>query len=134
MAAQIATDPAHPAGAETPHPPTLRRHVSAEAVWLTVICLVDLLTTLWWVSQGQAGEGNPVLAYYLDKGHVPFILAKLFMFVPSLIIAEWYRPRNPVFIHRVLRWVVILYLTIYAVGVFGHYRNALGFYRVISGH
>ncbi|HEU4752686.1 MAG TPA: DUF5658 family protein [Armatimonadota bacterium] len=114
-------------------PGLLARRISPEAGWLTGICLLDLLTTLWWISQGQAHEGNPFLAHYLSYGHVPFIAAKLFTFVPAVVIAEWYRPRNPALIHRVLRWTIILYLAIYVAGVFGHYRNAAGFYRAVFG-
>jgi len=108
---------------------TLQRTVSAEALAIAAICLLDLVTTLYWVSQGQAREGNPVLAYFLDMGAGPFVLAKLVTFVPALVAAEWYRPRNPALIIRVMRWVIALYLFLYVAGVAAHYGQVLEFYR-----
>jgi hypothetical protein len=109
--------------------PTMHRTVSSEAVCITWICLLDLMTTLYWVSQGQAREGNPLMAFFLDQGVVPFIVAKIFTFAPALVVAEWYRPQNPQLIHRLLRWVIAGYLFIYVAGVAGHYGRVTEFYR-----
>jgi uncharacterized protein DUF5658 len=106
-----------------------RRTVTQEGVAIAFICLLDLLTTLYWVSQGQAREGNPVLAFFLDQGMVPFIVAKLTTFVPALIVAEWYHPRNPRLITRVMRWVIVGYFVLYIAGVAGHHGRVLEFYR-----
>jgi len=107
----------------------LHRHISAEALIITAICMLDLATTLFWVSQGQAREGNPFMAWVLDQGHVPFIAVKILTFAPAVAAAEWYRPHNPVLITRVLRWVIILYLAVYLGGVGLHYGRPLEFYR-----
>ena len=109
--------------------PTMHRTVSQEAVCITWICLLDLGTTLYWVSQGQAREGNPLMAFFLDQGVVPFIVAKICTFVPALIMAEWYRPRNPRLIHKLLRWVIAGYFFIWVAGVAGHYGRVSEFYR-----
>jgi hypothetical protein len=109
-----------PAGPQT-RAGWLQRGVSAETGWLAAICLLDLVTTLYWVSQGQATEGNAVMARFLSQGHVPFIVAKLAMFVPALVLAEWYRPRNPELVTRVLRWVALAYLVAYALSLAAHY-------------
>ena len=110
-------------------PAVYKRTVSNETVAITAICLLDLLTTLYWVSQGQAREGNPALAYFLDQGPVPFILVKLFTFVPALVLAEWYRPKNPRLITKALRWTIAGYFFLYVAGVGAHYGRALEFYR-----
>lgn len=107
----------------------LRRTVSGETLCMTFICLLDLLTTLYWVSQGQAREGNPLLAYFLDVGPGAFITAKILTFAPALVAAEWYWPRNPKLISKLLRWVIIGYLFLYVVGVGAHYGRVLEFYR-----
>lgn len=107
----------------------LRRTVSAESAAIATICLVDLLTTLYWVSQGTAREGNPVMAYFLQIGTGAFITAKVLTFAPALVAAEWYRPRNPAFVRRLLQWVIVGYLAIYIAGVGAHYGRALEFYR-----
>ena len=110
-------------------PAVLRRAVSNETIWLSAICLLDLITTLYWVSQGQAREGNPALAFFLDQGVFPFVAVKLFTFVPALIIAEWYRPRNPRLISKALQWTIIGYLFLYVAGVGAHFGKVLDFYR-----
>ena len=104
------------------------RKVSPETIWLSIICMADLMTTLWWVSQGTAREGNPVMAYFLGYGPATFILAKIGAFLPALVIAEWYRPRNPELICRVMRWVIGLYLAIYLAGVAAHTGRPFEFY------
>src|SRR5207249_1419375 len=107
----------------------LQRTISRETLTITAICLIDLLTTLYWVSQGQAREGNPVLAYFLRIGPGAFISAKVLTFAPALVGAEWYRTRRPEFVARLLRWVIAGYLFFYMVGVGAHYGRALEFYR-----
>ncbi len=107
----------------------LNRWVSGEAVCLTFICLLDLLTTLYWVSKGQAREGNPLMDYFLRQGTVSFIIAKVSMFAPAIVAAEWYRPRNPRLIQRLMRWTIFGYLYLYVVGVAAHYGKVVEFYR-----
>lgn len=107
----------------------LSRRVSAETLWITLICLLDLVTTLYWVTHGMAQEGNPVLAYFLDMGIAPFILAKVVTFVPAIVVAEWYRPHNPALITRAMRWVIAGYLVIYVSGVGAHQGDAVEFWR-----
>jgi hypothetical protein len=107
----------------------LHRVISAEALIITAICMLDLATTLFWISQGHAREGNPVMAWVWDQGHVPFIAVKILTFAPAVAAAEWYRPHNPVLITRVMRWTIILYLAVYIGGVGMHYGRALDFYR-----
>lgn len=107
----------------------LQRRVSVEAACLTFICLLDLVTTLYWVSQGHAREGNPLMDFFLRQGSVSFIIAKLSLFVPAIVAAEWYRPRKPRMIQRLMRWVIVGYLVLYVAGVAGHYGKIIEFYR-----
>jgi hypothetical protein len=99
--------------------------VSPEALWIAGICLLDLVTTLYWISRGEAREGNWLMARFLESGQVAFIAAKLLMFVPALVLAEWYRLRNPELIARVMRWVILAYVAAYALGVAAHYGYRL---------
>jgi hypothetical protein len=85
---------------------------------LTVICLVDLTTTMWLVSNHGAREGNTVMNYFLNWGYVPFIGAKLLMFLAPLALLEWARRRNPKFVTGMLRFAIVLYLAIYCAGVY----------------
>jgi hypothetical protein len=111
--------------------PVLQRTVSQETVCIAFICLLDLITTLMWVREGRAREGNPFMAYFLSLGIGPFIVAKVSTFVPALVAAEWYRPYNPTLVVRALRWAIIGYLFLYSAGVLGHHGKALEFYASI---
>ena len=111
------------------HLPFLSRTPSRETIIIAAICLLDLLTTLYWVSQGQAKEGNPVMAYFLNVGPGAFVSAKVLTFAPALVVAEWYRTRRPEFVTRLLRWVIAAYLFLYIAGVGAHYGRVLDYYR-----
>jgi hypothetical protein len=93
----------------------LRRTVSPETVWITTVCLLDLASTLYWVSHGMAHEANPLLARFLEQGSAPFIAAKTASFLPALMFAEWYLPRNPPLVRSSLRCVMTAYVLIYLV-------------------
>ncbi len=108
------------------HP--LHRTISQEALLISAICMLDLATTLYWIGQGYAKEGNPIMAWVLSRGHVPFIGVKILTFLPAVVAAEWYRPRNPRLITKLLRWVIALYLFLYVSGIFAHYGKVLEFY------
>ena len=107
------------------HPSLAKRYVSGETLLLSAICMADLLTTLYWVGQGQAREGNPLMAHFLHLGPGAFIWAKVVTFAPALALAEWYRPRNPQLIRRVLQLVIVGYLAAYVLGVMAHPGNPI---------
>lgn len=89
-----------------------------ETFVLAALCLLDLSSTIWWVSYRNASEGNPLMAYYLlHGGTVAFALAKLVLMVMPLFIAEWARRLRPRFVHAALRVGIAGYLGLYALGV-----------------
>jgi hypothetical protein len=92
--------------------------VSSETWIVAALCAADLLSTLFLVRQHGADEGNSLMSFYLQHGTGTFIAAKCLLFVPALLIAEWYRRRNPRLISTSLRGVIVMYLVFYAVGVF----------------
>ena len=91
--------------------------VSKETWIVAALCAVDLFSTLFLVHQYGAEEGNAVMSFYLKQGTWQFIAAKCVMFVPALMIAEWYRRRNPQLVTSALRGVIVMYVAFYAVGV-----------------
>ena len=109
--------------------PLLGRKVSDETVAIAFLCLLDLITTLYWVSQGQAREGNPLMAYFLDMGAGWFVAAKVLMFAPALVLAEWYRQRKPELVTLLLRWVARFYVVLYIAGIFAHRGQVIEFYQ-----
>jgi hypothetical protein len=92
--------------------------VSKETWIVATLCAVDLLSTLLLVQRQGADEGNSLMSFYLQQGTGNFIAAKCLMFIPALLIAEWYRRRNPRLVSTTLRGVIVMYLVFYAVGVF----------------
>ena len=102
---------------ETATPPRLR--LAPESVVLAVICLLDLCSTIFWVSYRHATEGNPVMAYYLTHwGIAGFAAAKMVLLAMPLLIAEYARRTNPRFVHNALRFGIIGYISLYSLGVF----------------
>ena len=98
--------------------PNDKRKVAWESYTLAAICLLDLLTTLFWVSYRDAAEGNPLMAFYLKNGGTPaFIAAKLVLCAMPLFVAEWARRTRPRFVRSALRFGIIAYITLYGVGV-----------------
>ena len=91
--------------------------VSRETWIVAVLCAADLFSTLHLVRQQGADEGNSLMSFYLQQGTGTFIAAKCLMFIPALLIAEWYRRRNPRLISTTLRGVIVMYLVFYAIGV-----------------
>jgi hypothetical protein len=90
---------------------------SRETLVVAALCFADLISTLLLVRHHQAGEGNFLMDFYLQQGMPMFVAAKCLLFVPALLMAEWYRRKNPRLIIQTLRLVIVLYAAFYAVGV-----------------
>lgn len=97
-----------------PNESLLKRPTSSEGLWLATVAMADLLTTLYWVSQGQAREGNPFMAQALAAGVGPFITVKLLLTVPAILVLEWYRSRRPDVVRRLQRLTLSAYLMAYS--------------------
>ena len=95
-----------------------RCRIAPESLVLAAICLLDLVTTVFWVTYRNALEGNPLMAYYLQWGGTPaFIGAKIVLCVFPLFIAEWARRTRPQFVLASLRFGIVAYITLYGMGV-----------------
>src|SRR6266849_371298 len=91
--------------------------MSRETGIVGALCAIDLLSTLALIQHQGADEGNGLMSFYLRQGTGAFIAAKCLLFVPALLIAEWYRRRNPRLVLLTLRTVIVMYVCLYAVGV-----------------
>ena len=90
-----------------------RRLFAWENVALTVICLADMISTLYWVHAGVAQEDNPIFAAWLPHGDFAFCTMKLLSFLPLILLATYYRPRRPRLIKVAMRATLFLYITMY---------------------
>jgi len=101
------------------HRRSYRLPVSIETLILAVICLLDLVSTVYWVRHIDAEEGNPLMAFYLHHGGVAaFAIAKAILCFGPLAVAEWARRHHPRFVHAALRCGIAGYVGLYGLGVF----------------
>jgi hypothetical protein len=100
-------------------------HLCRESKIVASLCVADLISTLVFVRGHGATEANMVMRFYLQYGLVAFIGAKCLLFLPALLIAEWYRHRNPRLITGTLRLVILLYVSLYGMGVYTLNRDRL---------
>jgi hypothetical protein len=115
----------------TPHP---RRSISTSSASATsaqskaslgvteiyvfgAICLLDMLSTVYFYDRGLANESNPILSYWLKRSVTAFCVAKLLSFVPMLAACAYYRTRNAAFVVKALRIAMAAYITIYVCSV-----------------
>jgi hypothetical protein len=99
-----------PPGSPTPYA------ILPETGWLAAIGCIDLLTTMYLLSTGQAREANGLMAFFLHTfGGYGFVGAKAVMLGAPLATAELARKRNEPFVRSALRMGIILYLGMYAI-------------------
>lgn len=91
--------------------------ISPEGATLALLCLLDLIVTVWLIRAGIAVEGNPVLGFYLQIGMGAFVASKLLLSLGPVLVLEWLRGRRPRFIRNLLRASILLYLLVYFGGV-----------------
>lgn len=75
--------------------------------------MVDMLTTLYFVTHGIAVEFNPLMDAFFKIGPMAFVGAKLLSFVPFIIAIECYKKHNPVFASRATLATILAYSLIY---------------------
>lgn len=88
----------------------MKLRVSIESVILVVICLADMLSTLYFVLNGSATEQNPIMAACINHSPMTFVLVKMASFVPFIVAVELYRRKNPSFARTACRAAIALYV------------------------
>jgi hypothetical protein len=91
--------------------------LARETVWLAIIGVADMIFTAILISTGWFTEANPLLAFYLRYGIAAMCLAKLFLTLVPLAVAEVYRRQKPALIQSMLRAAILLYLFGYVAAV-----------------
>lgn len=90
-----------------------RRVGEREVLVLTLICALDMYTTLFWVLSGHATEANPLLARAFDLHPITFVLVKCVTSLPALLLAGRLARRHPRFTVWLLRTITAAYIGIY---------------------
>jgi len=96
---------------------TLKSMFAWDSLLLLLICVADMLSTLYFIHAGMATESNPLMAYWLKMGDGAFCVAKIASFMPLLFVAAYYRESRPRLVSLSIRTAIILYLAIYLVAV-----------------
>lgn len=91
----------------------MKIRVSAESTMLVAICLMDMLSTLFFVLRGVATEQNPIMAACLNYSPGMFVLVKIASFVPFVIAVEIYRQKNAEFAKTICRLAIVLYISVF---------------------
>ena len=82
----------------------------SKSLLLFALNWLDAQLTIFWVRGGFATEGNGLMAYLLDQGDAPFLLAKLS--IGALVALIFYRFSNVALARRGLHFALCLYLTL----------------------
>jgi hypothetical protein len=89
-------------------------NIMRESLVLAAIGIADLTSTLIFVGNNYAAEGNPLMAYYLLRyGVGVFVFVKLALIFLPVFIAEWSRAYKPTFARFMMRGAIVAYLTSY---------------------
>ena len=97
----------------------MRIRVSAESLVLVAICMMDMLSTLYFVLKGVATEQNPLMAACFTHSPGMFVMVKMISFVPFIVAIEMYRRKNPGFALKACRCAIALYLVTYVTMTLG---------------
>ena len=98
-------------------PLRVRRAGEREALALSLVCGLDMYTTIWWVSTGHAVEANPLLAPLIEAHPLAFVAAKSALCLPALFLAPRLAQRSPRFTVWLLRIVLLAYIGIYLAAI-----------------
>lgn len=90
--------------------------IAFDTLILVLICLLDLFTTLYFISLDIAIEANPIMAYALSCGVHHFIWVKVCSFLPFVVLIEIYRRQKPFGAMIITRTVWVMYLAMYLYG------------------
>lgn len=94
----------------------MSKPVLRETVWLTMICMIDLASTVVLLKLGLAKEANPVLTPYLNHSLGAFVAAKTFLSIMPLVCLEMIGWLNPRVAKLGVRVGIAGYLGVYVIG------------------
>ena len=99
----------------------LRAWLSPENIALFVVCIADLVSTLYFVHKGMAVEDNPVYREFLSRGDGVFVGMKLLSFMPLIAVSTYYRRRRPRLIVGAMWFTVAVYVLMYVLRFFAQF-------------
>jgi hypothetical protein len=91
----------------------IRRAAERETFVLLLVSYIDMMTTLFWVSNGTATEANPLLQWTFSHHPAAFVVVKMLATLPAIFLAPKLAEKHPTFTIWLLRAVIAVYLWIY---------------------
>ena len=85
---------------------------------IIILCLLDAILTMIWLSTGIAVESNPFMELLINKSHLLFIVIKMALTYVSIHILYKYKDRKGVL--TASKMLAILYLIIIIYHILGY--------------
>jgi hypothetical protein len=86
---------------------------------LTVLILIDLTATIYWVANDLGHEANPIMAFFLGISPLLFVLTKLGLSAVGIWILYFFRKRFTATIFKVLLGLNLVYISIFVYHLWG---------------
>ena len=86
---------------------------------LTVLILIDLTATIYWVANDLGHEANPIMAFFLGISPLLFVLTKLGLSAVGIWILYFFRKRFAATIFKVLLGLNLVYISIFVYHLWG---------------
>ena len=86
---------------------------------LTVLILIDLTATLYWVLNDLAHEANPIMDFFLQYSPLLFVIAKLGLSGVGIWILYYFRKRFRDTVFRILLGLNLIYIAVFVYHLWG---------------
>jgi len=95
------------------------RKIVRLAYVLTILILIDLTATLYWVSHELAEEANPLMNSFLAYSPLLFVIAKLGLSGVGIWILYYFRKRFKNTIFKILLCLNLVYISVFVYHLWG---------------
>ena len=86
---------------------------------LTILILIDLTATLYWLAHDFAHEANPIMNFFLACSPLLFVVAKLGLSGVGIWILYYFRKRFTNTIFKVLLGLNLVYISVFVYHLWG---------------
>ena len=86
---------------------------------LTILILIDLTATIYWLANDLGHEANPIMAFFLEISPLLFVIAKLGLSAVGVWIIYFFRKRFTKTIFRVLLVLNLIYISVFVYHLWG---------------
>jgi len=86
---------------------------------LTVLILIDLTATIYWIANDLGQEANPIMAFFLEISPLLFVIAKLGLSAVGIWILYYFRKRFTNTIFKALLGLNLIYISIFVYHLWG---------------